>query len=346
MQRIIAIGVALLLTLALACAQDTEPTPAPTAAPTATQAIPTAAPTAAPAPPTPTPTVAPTAVPTPTPAPTATPQPTPTPTPAAFPFSVTDSDGNEVVFDAPPERIVAFSSAVVEILFAIGEGDRVVATHDFASYPPEVADVERVGDAFNMNIEAIVALEPDLVSVFYPRFNEDLARANLKTLYLETLDHGFLQVADTIRLWGRVTGNSDGAERTAAEFERRVADLEATLEPEEGGLRVFQDVGGFWTPGDDTLLGEVFQLLKLSNIAHDVDGYAQLNPEVIVERDPDIIITTDPASILDNPAFAEVSAVTSGRVFSPESDALSVAGPRFVEGIEELARQVYPDLFQ
>ena len=325
MQRTIAIGVALLLTLALACAQDAEPTSTP---------IPQPAATAAPQP---------TA--TPRPAPTATPQPTPTPTPALFPFSVTDSDGNEVTFDAPPERIVAFSSAVLEMLFAIGEGDRVAATHDFAAYPPEADDLPRVGDAFNMNIEAIVELEPDLVFVFYPRFNEDLARAGLKTLYLETLDYGFLQVADEIRLWGRVTGNPDGAELTAAAFERHVDELKATLEPQEGGLRVFQDVGGLWTPGDDTLMGEVFEMLKLDNIAHDLEGYAQLNPEVIVERDPDIIITTDPATFTDNPAFAEVSAVKSGRVLSLPSDNLSIAGPRFVEGIEELARLVYPALF-
>ena len=111
------------------------------------------------------------------------------------------------------------------------------------------------------------------------------------------------------------------------------------------GPSVFQDVGGLWTPGPDTLIGQVFEVLKMRNIAHDISGYAQLSPEIIVERDPDVIISSSADDMGGNPAFAGVTGVKNGRIFTPSSDALSIAGPRFVEGIEELARWVYPDLF-
>ena len=290
--------------------------------------------------------VPPTAVPaTQTPRPVPSPSPEPSPTPVLFPFSVTDSNGKQVVFDEPPKRIVAFDGAAVEILFDIGEGDRVVATHSFVVYPPEVADIPKVGGAFDMNLEAVVALEPDLVFVFFDRFVEDLEKTGLKVLYIETLSDNFEKTADTIRMWGRITGNVAGAEASAERFASSLALIVEKMESVDGGLRILQDVGGLWAPGPDTLVGEVFDLLKLENIAQEVSGYEQLSPEAIVAGDPEIIVTPDPESFTGNAAFKNLSAVKEGRVFSLPSDALSLAGPRFVQGIEELARLVYPELF-
>ena len=281
----------------------------------------------------------------PLPQPTRVPTPAPPPASATFPLSVTDSNGAEVIFDEPPERIVAYDSAVVEILFALGEGHRVVGTHDFVSYPPEADDVPRLGEAFDVNVEAIVALEPDLVYLFFDRFRPDLERAGLKVLYLETLNHDFIKVTDDMRLWARITGNPAAADALAKTFQARVEGIKAAVASQGGGLSIFQDIGGLWTPGPDTLVGEVFQLLKLQNIASDISGYAQLSPEVIVERDPRIVLTTDVEAFLDNPAFAGVQAVRNGQVIELNSTLLSVAGPRFVDGIEELAKLVYPTLF-
>ncbi len=270
----------------------------------------------------------------------------PTPSPVQFPLTIADSNGNEVTFDAPPERIVAYDSAIVEILFAIGEGHRVVGTHDFVSYPPEADDVARLGGAFDINIEAIVALKPDLVFLFFDRFQPDIERAGVKVLYIQTLNNDFTKVADQIRLWGQITDSPAEAEAVAREFERRVETIVSMVDRQGPGASIFQDIGGFWTPGGDTLVGEVFELLRLRNIADDISGYAQLSPEVIVEKDPHVILTTDRNAFLDNPAFANVAAVRNGQVFVLNSTLLSVAGPRFVDGIEELAQVVYPALFR
>ena len=270
----------------------------------------------------------------------------PTAIPATFPVTVMSEDGREVVFEEPPERIVAFDSAVVEILFAIGAGDRIAATHAFVSYPPEMADIPRVGDAFNMDIEAVVDLEPDLVYVFFPTFVEDLDRAGLKVLYIPTLSQDFRKVADNVRLWGQIVGSPNEAERVARDFEDRVEAIEDVMDPFGPGLSVFQDVGGFWTPGRGTLVQEVFDLLKLENIAFDIEGYAQISPEVIVDKDPDVIITGSVEGIEGEPALSNVRAVRNGALYVPPTDALSIAGPRFVEGIEDLARWVYPGLFR
>ncbi len=270
----------------------------------------------------------------------------PTPIPAVFPVTALSGDGREIVFDEPPERIVAFDSAVVEILFAMGEGHRIVGTHDFVSYPPEAADIARLGNAFDMDIESTVALEPDLVYIFFERFNEDLERTGLKVLYIPTLSDDFAKVADNVRLWGRIVGNPNAAEKVALEFESKLDRIKEVVEPVGAGPTVFQDVGSYWTPGRETLMQEVFDLLRLENIASDIEGYAQISPEVIVERDPNIIITSSPETIMAEAALADVWAVRHSAFYTPSTDALSIPGPRFIDGVEELARWVYPGLFR
>ena len=265
------------------------------------------------------------------------------------PIVITDSNGEAVNFAASPERIIAYDSAAVEILYAIGEGGRIVGTHTFASYPPETADIAKVGNAFNINSEKIVELEPDLIYTFYGTSVPDLENLGIKVLYLET-PTDLEGISDQIRMWGRITGNVAGADEVAKGFEARVKAMKEQLASVEKGPRVFHDDSEFFTRGPATLVGRVYTMLKAENIAHDVpDGlYGQLSPEVIVERDPEVIIATfpdRPKAIMDNPAFRDVSAVKEGRVYAVDADLISVAGPRFVDAMEDLARLIHPELF-
>ncbi len=338
-----------LAVLLAACGGGATPTAVPTSSPAA--ALATAAAPAPTAPPATAAAPAPTAVlpSTTTPAPTAVPPPTvtsvPTAVPALFPLTLESSDGGKVIFDAPPERIVAYDGAAVETLFAIGEGHRVVGTHSWVTYPPETESIAKLGDAFDVDIEAVVALEPDLVFVFYDRFNEDLERAGMKVLYRQSVSDDFNEIPDTIIMWGEITGSVASAAEVAAEFQQRVEAIEKALEGVEAGPSVFQDDGGLWTPGQNTLMQAVFDLLKLDNVASDLDGYQQISPEVVVAKSPEIIIG-DPEAFAGEAAFSQVRAVLAGRILTPTTNALSVAGPRFIEGVEELARWVYPDIFR
>ena len=327
-------------------ARPAEPGPPPEAAPPAQPQLPLPAEPAAPSAPAVTavsPPAAPPAVRVPRPRPTPV---EPTPIPATFPVKIQSGDGREITFDRPPEKIIAFDSAIVEILFAIDEGDRIIATHDYVSYPPETESIPRVGDAFNMDLEATVALEPDLVYVFFDRFVQDMERAGLKVLYIPSLSDDFTRIADNVRMWGRIVGNPNAAERVALDFESRVERIRDVMSPIGAGPLVFQDVGGYWTPGQGTLMQEVFDLLKLENVAAEIQGYAQISPEVIVERDPALIISSDPEGIMGDQALSGVRAVRNGAIYTPTTEALSVAGPRFLDGVEELARWAYPPMFR
>ena len=336
-------------------APQSPESPAPAVAgapPEAPQSAEAPAPAVAPLPPEPAAQPAPPRPPDPPPSPTPTPTSSqsvsmdPTAIPATFPVTVMSADGREVVFEEPPERIVAFDSAVVEILFAIGAGERIAATHAFR--------IVSAGDGRHTKSRRRVqhghrgrgrsGAGPGVRVL--PTFVEDLDRAGLKVLYIPTLSQDFRKVADNVRLWGQIVGSPNEAERVARDFEDRVEAIEDVMEPFGQGLSVFQDVGGFWTPGRGTLVQEVFDLLKLENIAFDIEGYAQISPEVIVDKDPDVIIAGSVEAIKGEAALSNVRAVRNGAIYVPPTDALSIAGPRFVEGIEDLARWVYPGLFR
>ena len=258
-----------------------------------------------------------------------------------FPYSILDSDGNEVVFYGPPERIIAIDSSAVEILFSLGQEHRLVGTHDFVSYPPEVAGIPRIGDAFNLNLESIVDLDPDLVFVFSKGFLPDLSRAGLKVLYLDSLNTSFRDIPQNIRMWGHITGNTKRAEIEASKIETRIIQMQEVISTRPVGPSIFLDDGDFWTPGSDTMIGEAFEFLNLQNIAYDISGYEQLSPEIIVYRDPQIIIAMSGNTISEIPSFKNISAVKNEKIFVPKSDSLAIAGPRFIDAIEELYLWIY-----
>ena len=166
----------------------------------------------------------------------------------------------------------------------------------------------------------------------------------MRVMYIPTRNNDFEDTADTIRMWGQITGADEKAEEVADEFEEEVDFIRDLIDENiDDGPSVFFSAGGMWTAGPNTLIGEVLDLLKLDNIAFDVDGFEQLSPEVLVERNPDVIVTFEPGFFSDNPAFSDIEAVKSDR-FVGSPDELNIAGPRFPKGIEKLAEEIYPEL--
>jgi iron complex transport system substrate-binding protein len=259
--------------------------------------------------------------------------------------TILDGMGNEVVFTSPPQRIVAYDSAAVEILFALGEGSRIIGTHDFVEHPKEANNIKKLGSAFEINVETILSLDPDLVFLFSPTFLDDLRGAGINVLYVPNRNSGLESTAEDFLMWGRITGNVNSANLLAQDFIERVNHIRDKLAELDKGPKVFRDEGDLWTPGPNTLIGEAMSLLKLENIAYDVSGFEQLSAEILIERNPEIIIKTDYSTIESDPVFDNVIAIKEKNVFMLPDSPLSVAGPRFISGVEELARLIYPEKF-
>ena len=276
---------------------------------------------------------------------------------STFPITVVDSNGQEVVFEAPPQRIISFSPAMTETLFALGVGDRIVATDDFSDYPPEAEGVPKVGGAFNINLERVAELEPDLVFLSFGRFAPDVEELGIRVLFQEPSET-LSGVLEEIQSMGRIVGRAGEAEELTRAMEARIQAVRDKVATVEQGPLVFYELDPLlYTAGPASFIGSLFIILNAQNVADEAGGdFPQLSAEVIIQRDPEVIMLADsaqftpqketPETVAARPGWDSIRAVKQGRIYAVSPSLVSRPGPRIVLGLEELAALLYPDLFR
>jgi len=293
----------------------------------------------------------------PTAAPTDVPEPTATTAPAGI--RLTDDLGNVVEIDAPAERIVSLAPSNTEIAFALGAGDRLVGVTDFCDYPPEALEIAKIG-GLEANLEQIVALDPDLVLAIggepEPAIIAQLQEQGLAVLALAPDDLEALY--QDIELVGQATASEQQADELIDEMQQRIAAVTSVTADVAERPLVFYELDGTdpskpWTAGKGSWHDEFIHMAGGSNLAGDQESpWVQLNAEEIVARDPDIVILGDaawgvsPESVAERPGWEVISAVQNGKVYPIDDNLISRPGPRVVEGIEELAQLIHPELFE
>ncbi|HEV8574500.1 MAG TPA: ABC transporter substrate-binding protein [Dehalococcoidia bacterium] len=268
-----------------------------------------------------------------------------------FPLTLAQSDDQELTLAAAPQRIVSLSTHATEIFCAIGAADQLVAVELSANCPLGSGDKPEL-DAYEPNLEAIASYQPDLVYVFIDSSGivTALRRLNVPVLFME-LPGTIEEVFDQIGLLGRIAARSEKAEEVAAEMQTRIDSVKKGLEESNGGPRVFHELDpSYFTASPDTFIGDLYTELRAQNIAEGAsEEYPQLSAEEIVKRDPEVIVFVDEVAgvnadaIAARPGWNQISAVKDGRICPVDSEILSVPGPRIVEGMEAIARCLYPD---
>ena len=284
-------------------------------------------------------------------------EPTPVPVSAVSKtLAIQDSASRSIVIERAPQRIVSLSAAHTEILCAIGACNSIVGRGDFSDFPQEVLDKPKLG-GLDINKEKLVELQPDFVLIFYQGHLTDLEQLLGEKVFLLEVPETLEGVFDQIRLLGQITGRSEEAERLAQEMTSRIARLEEKLEQVEQGPRVFYELdAALFTISPQTFIGKMLTLLNAQNIAEgSAIPYPQLTAEVAIEKDPEVILLADaeahgfgkesPETVRARPGWSQVSAVQNNRIYAINPNLVSRPGPRIVEGLEAMARLLYPDLF-
>ncbi len=297
---------------------------------------------------------------TPTPSSEASPLPStapsvePSPSPA-FPVSLVDDEGNTVELAAEPQRIVSLTPATTEILFAIGAGDRVVATTDFDDYPPEAVDLPDVASFTSVDVEGIVGLEADLVIAGGNFFNDPEALARLRTLGIPVLvvyAPDVETVLTDIELIGRAVGLPVAAAELTAGMR---ADIEAVERSVEGleAPRVFYELdatSAIYGPADDSFLEEMIVLAGGDPITTGSPTVFEIPIERLVDEDPEVILLGDAAygvtadQVAARPGWDVMTAVKTGAVRPVDDVIVTRPGPRLTEGLRALALAIHPEI--
>jgi iron complex transport system substrate-binding protein len=262
---------------------------------------------------------------------------------AAHALQVTDDRGVVVSFDKAPQRIVSLLPSLTETVCELGHCARLVGVDRYSNFPESLQKLPQVGGGMDPNIEAIVALKPDVVLVATSsRASERLRALGLKVVALEPKTYAdvqrvmlklgqLLEVADAQRIWRAIDAGVSAAAQS----------LPASVK----STRVYFEVNpGPYGAGELSFIGETLTRLGVKNILPAKLGpFPKLNPEYIVRANPDVIMVGQRSAdgLAQRPGWNSIRAVREQRVCvfpSEQANVLVRPGPRMAEGARLMAQ--------
>lgn len=276
-------------------------------------------------------------------------------TTASAAITVVDMTGREITLEEPATRIIALTPSDCEILYAIGAGDALVGRGEYCDYPAEVLDVPAVASGDDTNLEEIINLEPQVLLMSTMAQTEEqvaaLEDAGIKVVVSDAQDIEGVYTA--IELIGQLMGKDAEASEVIEGMKTTFEDIESKAAG-DGTETVYFEVSpleyGLWAAGDGTFMNEIAEMLGLTNVFADVEGWGEVSEEQVLERDPDYIVTitmyfgegpTPEEEILGRKGWENVTAVKNGAILNLQNNELSRPAPRLAEGAQMMYDFVY-----
>jgi iron complex transport system substrate-binding protein len=256
---------------------------------------------------------------------------------------VTDDRGISISFDETPQRIVSLLPSLTETVCELGHCERLVGVDRYSDYPASVKTLPKVGGGIDPNIEAIVALRPDLVLMAKSsRVGERLDALGIKVVALEPQTHADVQ--RVMLLLGRLLGVAD-ADRIWRAIDAGVAAAAQSLPAQVRNTRVYFEASqGPYAAGESSFIGETLTRLGVKNIVPaKLGSFPKLNPEFVARANPDLIMVGQRSAtgMAARPGWHTIRALREQRVCefpAEQSNALVRPGPRMAEGARLMAQ--------
>ncbi len=276
------------------------------------------------------------------------------------PGTHTDDMGRVVSINEIPQRIVSHVPSITETLFALGLGEKVVGVSDYCDYPEAAKLKPSVGNYFNPSIENIVALDPDLVLTDGHSENiKQLDELEPPITFMVIDPKDIDGIFKDIELLGKITGSEGKANKLINDMDKRMSEI-ASLVEDAPRVRVFYIIDATdltlpWTVGPGSFADALITMAGGENAAAKVQGaWVQFSLEEVVSSDPEIIILpakhgtafTSPEVLEGHPVWRGITAVKQGRIYIIDGDLADRSGPRIIQGLEEMAKIIHPELFK
>lgn len=263
----------------------------------------------------------------------------------AAPVSVKDDLGNVVTLPGPANRIVTLSPSLVEVAYAAGAGDKIVATVEYSDYPASALKIPRVGGHSKINLEAVVAAKPDLV-IAWESGNSPTALEKLRQLGIPIFvsqPHKITDIPGEIERIGVLAGTALVAKTAADDFQKRYQAL-ARKYRDRSPVTVFYQVwqNPLITIGGQQIMSDAIALCRGTNIFADLKPLApRVSFEAVIAANPEAIVTSGMAD--QNPEMLDawkkwpsLTATQRNNFFFVQSDLMNRSGPRILEGTKIL----------
>jgi iron complex transport system substrate-binding protein len=269
--------------------------------------------------------------------------------------SFVDDAGHRIYLAKPPARIVSLAPSITEMLFVLGLDDQIVGVTEFCDYPAAAKSKAKVGYA-HPSVEALVALQPEMVlapkDFLRPDLQTKLEQLKIPVFVLDarTLEDIPLQ----IHTLGKMFEKTSAANEVTQVMRQRIAEIRRKTETLTA-KRVLYILNSqpLITVGPGSFIHQMIGLVGGVNIAAQAGmAYPRLSMETVLKEDPEVLIfpsgevETVPRSEQQQwRRWGSLSAVKQQRFHEVSSNLLNRPGPRIVEGLEQLANAIHPEVF-
>jgi iron complex transport system substrate-binding protein len=271
--------------------------------------------------------------------------------------AVTDLLGRRMVIPKNPIRVISLAPNITEIVFALGQGSRLVGVTTYSDYPADAGHIPKVGSYVRLDLERIVSLSPDLcLAIKDGNPKEAVTRLESLGIPVYAVDPRNLEsVMETLTRIGRLMGADSTARLIVQDMRAKIHRVDLRIQKMEGRPRVFFQIGisPIVSVGTNTFIHELIVQAGGINVAQGPTPYPRFSKEQILGLSPEIIIITSMAraAVFDQlkaewQQWTNVPAVRNNRIFLQESDLFDRPSPRLVDALEVLARLIHPELFE
>jgi iron complex transport system substrate-binding protein len=265
-----------------------------------------------------------------------------------------DDLGRKIEVPAKIERVVSLAPSLTENVFAVGAGEKLVGVTSYCDYPAEAQKIPKIGDTINPNLETIIAQKPQLVLVTTASQIESFtARMEDRGIAVFVTNPKSLEdVLRNLRQIGELLGTAEKSEQLVRNLEQRVSDIENRVKNEKS-VRVFVQISPEpFTIGRDSFVTDLIARAGGESVTKNVaESYPRISKETALASQPEAIILSSGDAMSEGnsrPAeiFKESPAVKNGKVFKINGDLIARPGARLVNGLEEIARALHPQVFE
>jgi iron complex transport system substrate-binding protein len=267
-----------------------------------------------------------------------------------------DALGRSVQVPFSPRRIVSLAPDITETLFALGLDSQIVGVTRFSNFPPAAQDKPKVGTYVDINTEAIVNLNPDLI------LGTGAGNSRIQVEKLERLGFSvfvvypknFDEILQTIHLIARVVGRKEEGETIVREIRHRTEQIHRLVRG-RGRPLVFIQIGQdpIFTVSNGSFAHDLIAMAGGENIAKgERIPYPSYSLEEVILRSPEVIIISSMYVDAEQPRWLDhwkrweiIPAVKNNRLHIIDSDLIDRPSPRIINGLEQLARIIHPEAF-
>lgn len=271
--------------------------------------------------------------------------------------TVEDQLGREIRVPDDPKRIIALAPSITEIIFALGQQDRLKGTTQFSNYPAEAAKLPKVGSYVRLDLERIVALNPDLC-IAIKDGNPKGIIDRLQSLNIPVFavnPRNLESMIQTIQKIGSILNASQKANTLVKNMRSRIQQVDALVSRIDRRPRVFIQIGisPIISAGTNTFIHELVVRAGGINVAAGNRAYPHFSREQVLALAPDVLIITSMArsgafekAKADWNRLSHMPAVREKRIYTVNSDVFDRPSPRLLDALEMLTRLLHPKLFK